>query len=385
MSMFKQVCRLVAILALAAIPSTVRGQAWHPFADPMEFDPDWQFFAPVDADYLEELSPRKRAHIGWFGSYDREYTLVSRANQEGGGGDFTWTNRYEFGLMNQKDSGWLFTSRHMGGPNVYERVPQSRINAINTADLGDPLNPLFPSNERNDPILRERTYILGDSLNVAAFSSLELNKTWRMEPYRYGGILEPLMGLRYSNFQDYSLNQFYQTTNFQPSTGGLATTNLTERLTTADWRIDNRMFGGQLGFRYFNHVGRWTLSTELRALALGNWRRERQRFFTTTTEYASVAQGAAVVSEFTTYPVLTIPKQTASFVPGFEIRTEAAYQITKYIDLRGGIDFVNLASNIRRGTVGTPFNQNPNNSPFGRAENNSVQMTGFTFGIAINR
>ena len=124
MSMFNQVCRLVAILALAAIPSTVRGQAWHPFADPMEFDPDWQFFAPVDADYLEELAPRKRAHIGWFGTYDRAYTLVSRSKQEGGGGDFTWSNRYEFGLMNQKDSGWLFTHRHMGGPNVYDRIYQ---------------------------------------------------------------------------------------------------------------------------------------------------------------------------------------------------------------------------------------------------------------------
>ncbi len=73
---------MVAILALAAIPSTVRGQAWHPFADPMEFDPDYQFFAPVDADYLEELSPRKRAHIGWFGTYDRAYTLSHAANKK---------------------------------------------------------------------------------------------------------------------------------------------------------------------------------------------------------------------------------------------------------------------------------------------------------------
>lgn len=191
MSMFNQVCRLVAILALAAIPSTVRGQAWHPFADPMEFDPDWQFFAPVDADYLEELAPRKRAHIGWFGSFDRSYTLVSRSNQEGGGGDFTWANRYEFGLMNQKDSGWLFTHRHMGGPNVYDRVYQPRINEVNTTDLGNPVAPIFPSSERNDPIFQERAYVLGDSLNVGSYASFEVNKTFRMEPYRYGGILEP--------------------------------------------------------------------------------------------------------------------------------------------------------------------------------------------------
>lgn len=377
MSKFNQVCRLVAILALAAIPSTVRGQAWHPFADPMEHDPDWQFFAPVDADYLEELSPRKRAHTGFFGSYDREYTLVSRSRQENGGGDFTWTNRYEVGVMNEKDHGWLFTARHMGGPNVYERVPQPRINLLN-ADDDDPLNPVLPRVDRNDPILRERTYILGDSLNVAAFSSLELNKTWRMEPYRYGGILEPLIGLRYSNFQDYSVNQAYATSQFRPSTGTFDTEFVTETLTTADWRIDNRMFGGQLGFRYFNHVGRWTLSTELRALALANFRREQQRFFTTTTEYGGVGFDEDVVTESTTFPRLVIPKQTTSFVPGFEIRAEAAYQVTKYIDLRGGIDFIDLASNIRRSAIlPGPI--------FGPVGNNSVQMTGFTFGVAINR
>lgn len=344
----------------------------------MEHDPDWQFFAPVDADYLEELSPRKRAHTGWFGSYDREYTLVSRSRQEGGGGDFTWTNRYEFGTMNKENSGWLFTFRHMGGPNVYQRVAQPRINLLNTDDTGDPLNPLLPRVEQNDPILRERTYILGDSLNVAAFSSIEANKTWRMEPYRYGGILEPLAGLRYSNFQDYSVNQAYATSTFQPSTGTNGTAFLTESLTTADWRIDNRMFGGQLGFRYFNHVGRWTLSTELRALAMANFRRERKQFFTTTTQYSGVSAGANVVSENTTWPMLTIPKQTTSFVPGFEIRAEAAYQVTKYIDLRGGIDFIDLASNIRRSAI-LP---GPNFGPVG---NNSVQLTGFTFGVAINR
>jgi len=378
MSMFNQVCRLVAILALAAIPSTVYGQAWHPFADPMEFDPDYQFFAPVDADYLEELSPRKRAHVGFFGAYDRGYTLVSRSNQEGGGGDFTWTNRYEVGFMNEKNSGWLFTARHMGGPNVYYQVGQPRINLYNANDAGDYLNPVFPSIDRNDPLTGERTYILADSLNVASFSSLELNKTWRMEPYRYGGILEPLVGLRYSNFQDYSINQEYSRSLFQITSPLPAATFLTETLTTADWRIDNRMFGGQLGARYFNHYGRWTLSAELRALAMGNWRREQQRYVTTTTQYSSASSGGTVAAQETSWPNYVVPKQTTSFVPGFEIRTEAAYQVTKYFDIRGGIDFVDLASNIRRATV----NPGP---VFGVAGNNSVQMLGFTFGLTLNR
>ncbi len=265
--------------------------------------------------------------------------------------------------MNQKDSGWLFTHRHMAGPSVYEKVEQPRINAL-PADAGDPTN--------------ARIYVLGDSLNVGSYSSFEVNKTFRMEPYRYGGILEPLVGLRYSSFKDYSLNQSYLTTTFQPSTGGNATTFLTEILTTGEWTIRNEMFGGQLGFRYFNHVGRWTLSTELRALGLANFRREQQHLRSRTTEYAGVAGNSAIVTDSTTFPALIKPKQTTSFVPGFEIRAEAAYKLTKYIDFRSGVDFVNLASNIRRGTV----NQGPQ---LGLAGNNSVQMTGFTFGIAINR
>ncbi|MFO1066669.1 MAG: BBP7 family outer membrane beta-barrel protein [Pirellulales bacterium] len=382
MSRLLQVCRLVAILALVTIPSTVRGQAWHPFADPMEFDPDYQFFAPVDVDYLEELSPRKRAHTGWFGTYDREYTLVTRANQEGGGSDFTWTNRYEVGLMNEKESGWLFGFSHMGGPNVYEKTYQPRINQYNANDtegiiVGGTPAVLFPSSGRNDPILGERAYVLGDSVNVAALSSIEANKTFRMEPYRYGGILEPMLGLRYMNFQDYSVNQSYGTSQFLPSTGLVGTNFQTEILTTADWRIDNRMLGGQLGFRYFNHYGRWTLSSELRALAMANYRREHQNIQVKTTEYAGVAVGSAVVTDGTTNTPF-IPTQTSSFVPGFELRAQAAYQVTKYIDIRGGINFLDLASNIRRGTV-------LNGPQFGNAQNNSVQMTGFTFGIAINR
>jgi hypothetical protein len=111
---------------------------------------------------------------------------------------------------------------------------------------------------------------------------------------------------------------------------------------------------------------------------MANFRRERQRLFATTTEYDGVGADSAVVTESTTWPLLTIPKQTTSFVPGFEIRAEAAYQVTKYIDLRGGIDFIDLASNIRRSSI------NPGPT-FGAVGNNSVQLTGFTFGVAINR
>ncbi len=256
--------------------------------------------------------------------------------------------------MNQKDSGWLFTHRHMSGPNVYDRVFQPRLNLVNTADTGNVTTPLFPSISRNDPIFQERAYVLGDSLNVASYSSFEVNKTFRMEPYRYGGILEPLIGLRYSSFKDYSVNQRYQTSNaLITDPGTVAATDIVEILTTREWTIRNEMFGGQLGFRYFNHVGRWTLSSELRAMTMVNFRRERQNTHIITTEYGGTGANAAVVAEQTTpFPNVVIPRNTTSFaVPGFEVRAEAAYQLTKYIDVRGGVDFINLASNIRRAKV----------------------------------
>ena len=381
MSVLNLFKRLIAIVALVAVSPSVFGQVYHPFAEPLEFNPDWQFFAPVDVDSLMELPSRKRANTGWFGTYDRLYTWVSRpeVEQSRADGDFTWGNRYDLGFMTDDRSGWLFSMKHIGGPGVYNTIYQERINRVNVDDTGptDP-TPVQPFLDANDSQIGTRVYILGDSLNVAGLSSFEINKTWRREPYRYGGVIEPMMGLRYTSFKDYALNQSYnRSLALISAPGTVSTTTDVETLISNETTIRNDMFGGQLGARYFNYYKRWTLSSELRAFGMQNFQNRSFRQRSETTEYDGIDIGSEVVATDYTSGSGFVESSNSEFVVGFEARAEAAYQVTKYFSIRGGVDVLNFAKGIWRGA----------NPGFGNINEHSqdVQMAGFTFGLTLNR
>ncbi len=381
MSVLKMFKRLVALVAFMAFSPSVFGQVYHPFAEPLEFNPDWQFFAPVDVDSLMELPNRKRANTGWFGTYDREYLALSRPNisQSAANSDFGWGNRYDLGFMTDDRTGWLVSARHFGA-NTFETQYQERINRVNTADTGAQPNPVTPFIDQNDPQFRTRVYLLANSLNVASTSNIELNKTWRREPYRYGGIIEPMVGLRYTNFADHAQNQSYtRSPNLISDPGTIAATNVVETLISNETEIQNRMFGGQLGFRYFNYYKRWTLSGEFRAFGLQNFQNRSYQQRSEVTEYSAVGTGGTVVA--TDYLVgggiNSARSSNNESVVGFEARAEAAYQVTKYFSIRGGVDVIDFANGIWRGA----------NPGFGPVENHNqdVQLAGFTFGLTLNR
>lgn len=397
MSVLNLAWRIVVLVAVAAVgpsamgQSATLGQTFHPFAEPLEFNPDWQFFAPVDVDSVLELPSRKRANNGWFATWDRTYLRMSRSDTEQSEtlGDFTWGNRFDLGLMNDKESGWLVSLRSVGGPNVYDRTMQERINRVNAADVFNPSAPIFPVDDRNDPQLRQRVYVLGDSLNVAGISSVEINKTWRMEPYRYGGILEPMLGLRYTKFKDYSVDQAYArapgpliSTNAAPGV-----TNIVETLQSFEANNDNYMVGGELGFRYFNYYKRWTLSTELRAFGLQNFYDTRNQTRQIITEYSAATAGATVVAQDTSSTFGIAYDHGTAFVPGFEVRAEAGYQVTKYFNIRGGLDFIDFARGVLRGSAETVNGLVIPGQPLRTFETKlqDVQLVGVTFGITLNR
>ncbi len=387
MSVLNLARRFVLLLAFVAIGPSAVGQVYHPFAEPLEFDPDWQFFAPVDVDSLLESSSRKRANTGWFATYDRTYLRMSRSETEQSSteGDFTWGNRFDLGFMNDEESGWLFTLRSVTGPNSYDRVMQERINRVNAADNTVPSS-LFPVEDRIDPQLRQRVYVLGDSLNVAGLSSVEINKTWRMEPYRYGGIVEPMMGLRYTRFKDQSLDQAYARGTQPITTPTPATTNSVETLQSFEMTNDNYMVGGELGLRYFNYYKRWTLSTELRAFGMHNFYKTRQRTRQIITEY-SAATGGTVSAVDQASTNLIVDGNGNTFVPGFEVRAEAGYQVTKYISVRGGLDLIDFAKGVLRGSAETVNGVVVPGAPLRTFSTDvqDVQLVGFTFGMTINR
>ena len=55
MSLHKFAWRVVAVVtAMVASPVAI-GQVYHPHGDPLDFNPNWQWFAPVDEWEMEEL------------------------------------------------------------------------------------------------------------------------------------------------------------------------------------------------------------------------------------------------------------------------------------------------------------------------------------------
>ncbi len=385
MSLLNLAWRFIAAVTCIVTAPVVVADTFHPFADPMEFDPDWQFFAPVDVEDLMELSPRKRANVGWFGAYDRTYMWVSRpeTEQSASNGDFAWGNRVDLGFMREDRGGWLVNFRKIGGPNVYDRVYQERINRVNLDDENDPIgDPVRPPMDGNDQQLGTRAYILGDSLNVGGLTNFEINKTWRREPYRYGGILEPMVGFKYSTFNDLAMNQTYSRSLGSIITpGAVSTETLLETLVSHETRTKNQMVGGQLGARYFTHYQRWTVSGEFRGFAMSNFQHNEYLQRVEQTEYDGVGLDSAVVATGIGAGRTLVHTSNQEFVFGFEARAEAAYQVTKYFKVRGGIDVINFAQGIWRGA--NPGFGNGSNAT--QQHNQDVQLAGFTFGLELNR
>lgn len=380
MSLLKQFLRFSAVVTAIVTTPVVRAQETHPFVDPLEFDPDWQWFAPVDNFSLLELTPKKRANTGWFASHDRTYSWLQRpentsANQpsQSLGGDFVWGHRTDLGFMRDNGSGWMANFRRLTtGCGVYNHTIVERINRFVDDEDIDLID------DRNDPWLGGRFYDVQDSVNVAFFNNVEINKTWRKSPYRYGGILEPFIGVKYASFNDITQDQEYSrsTTNLNeplapPDDATQLEILLTDRTTTI-----NRMLGGQLGARYFTHYRRWRVGGEARVFLAGNFQTNSNVFTTDQTYYdGAPGLGVEVVSTSTASTFITRHNETT--VWGYELRADAAYQLTRYISARGGVEVMEFARGIWRG--GTSFRGNTTST------NQDVLMAGLTFGVELNR
>lgn len=374
-----------------------------PFIEPLTFDPDFQFFAPANVD---QVSSEVEPPLGWFFTYDRVHIYVSRPQDEASytQGDFTWGNRYDLGYMTDEDHGWLMSFLHIDGPNVNYRLEAERINVFQPQDTinGTPnaidlrgggggggtanqqTNPGFPLRDRNDPVTRERDYRLYDSINEARVSSFELNKTFRHDPKHYGSIIEPFLGIRYANIDDFYQRDVYE--RFDETTGALVYSTAVpglfpppgtdiddvriEQLTSRKTHFDNNMFGGQLGMRWFKQKARWDLSGELRVFAFQNFQSFTTRLETERTQYDGGTNGSD--PEYVVYHRFVDSGHAAEFVYGTEVRTEAAYNISKYLQLRAGIQFMDFARGIGRGNDLVRNDQD-------------FLMVGGTFGFTVNR
>ncbi len=369
MLVLKRSIQLFIIAAMAVSGIASAGEHYHPFAESLDFNPDWQFFAPVDVEQLEELHPRKRANKGWFVTYDRMHIGFDRPDQDGAQSskiDMTWGNRWDVGFMGEKNTGWLFSWTSVSGPNVYfDRRDQRLLQPATAVERFPALRPRFPF----DPNFGDGTILVRQSLNVATLTNLEFNRSWRLSPYHYGGILEPMIGFRYMGFNDYAVNEdhFY-------TTAGTGTAINAEEFRTQITRTDNRMVMGQLGYRYVQPVNRMTFSQDGRFFAGPNFQTQGYSSYNfILTDDGAVAGGPVPFQQLSTYA----GKDNTEFVVGMDLRFEAAYQFTKAFNIRMGGQVLYVGRGVWRGANPLQGPQNENDQ--------DIVSPAWTFGATFNR
>ncbi len=368
MSVRKLTASMLTILVMLGGITSVNAIDHQPvMVDPFEFDPDFQWFEPVTNMDLADMKPKKRTPTGWFATYDRLNLYGSRPESDQQERletllDSGWGHRYEIGYMLPgADTGWTFNWTDMG-VHVGERVgPKLNPEFF----LGIPISGL--------PILSGVNWI-----NDYEYDSYELNRTWRMEPYHYGGILEPMIGLRYMKIKDRNRFQDYldplpdaPDTDFGTIVSDLALTR-------------NDMFGGQIGFRYFKSRDRFTFSTDFKAFAGGSWQASRSQRTIIDLELFDFEQGPngegppdGIRQVPVNYSPPILSRNDEAFI-GFDIHTELAYQVSRYVTIRAGVQVIDVARGVWRGGDGSLGSLEAGD------QNQDIFMVGGTFGLSLN-
>jgi hypothetical protein len=384
MALLKQTLRMLVVAAMMAAGTLGwADEPYHPFAMPMSYNPDWQFFAPVDIQQLEDESARQRANVGWYLTYDRINIGLDRPviEVERNKLDRAWGNLWTFGVMTEDDHGWDFQFLHVTGPNHYETARILRPVSI-TFDSATPDFGLLVGRYDFDLAAGNGTLVVKDSLNVANFGSFEMNKTWRTAPYRLGGTLEPLIGLRYADFTDYNVADGYSAIT---DPAGLTV----EQFDLSTIKTQNRMLLGQIGFRYFKNVNRFTLSSELKLLGGGNWQTgsvDRRSYL-----FGYDGDADPVLYGIPSYRLSTAPGLEDKLVAGLDTKIQVSYCLTRQINFRAGVSMLYLGSGIARGSQiranATPgvLGVSPLFGPSGAFVQQNLVMPGFSVGMTINR
>jgi hypothetical protein len=351
---------------LPNVPLLPKDQQFSPFIDPGYFQPDFQFFAPAE---VYDFGGEEKPNYGLYVTFDRTYVNVSRPIDRfsfgsGNQGDFTWGNRMEIGYMMDDPAGWQGVLWHVNGPNE-DFANAEFIEFIQTSD-GASIGQVFTPGAFS-------------SLNQLKMSSFELNRVWRLKEFHNGSILEPLLGYRYMNVRDY----FEDETLLRAFVGAAPRADATDEFFEKISRratFENNMHGGQLGGRLFRQRGHWLLSAEVRFFAMANFqtlRRVRERsVYPNPDELDFNGDTADLINPIPGTGGDLIRSENydraSQFVWGGEVRGEAAYELTRDINLRFGFVFFDLGQGIGRGNLI-------------RLNNQGVQMAGVTFGFTVNR
>jgi hypothetical protein len=308
-----------------------------PFATPGIFDYDAQVFAPIEFTNGDEKDP----NTGFFLTYDRLYTSVSRPGRVGDsdstafalGTNYIWGTKCEAGWMTDDEHGWMFGYQNSAGN--------------------------FTTNG-NDEVIETPMLVTN------RFASVEINKIFR-QSMSNGGYMEPYLGLRYLNVNDQTIEDTFQ------QLGLVIDGNRFKQ------EVNNTSVGFQAGSRFNRRRGRWRTTADVAVAATYN----QQRYFATDI----FRDWIPVANDFRTSVTETYT-QDQSFLPMIDFQYEIAFNISRDISLRTGFQTVYLFNGVARAnTLTTGLNPN---SAFGGGDgaglhNDRFVSAGFLFGFEWKR
>jgi len=310
-----------------------------PMATPGVFDYDAQIFAPMEFVSDKQMEPRD----GFFISFDKTYLSLSKAPRLSSGGsnlvdlgsNFVWGSRYQFGWFAENETGWGITFQNNRG-NAFHNGQDVLVS-----------NPMLVTN---------------------AFSSLEINRIFRQE-MSSGSTLEPYIGLRYFNIHDETLEDTTQDFIF----GFLPADNRFKQ------EANNNMIGFHAGARHSRRSGRWRFTTDGALSASYN----HQEYWATDI-LREITPGGSVITSISETSV-----EDQSFVPTIDVEFDIAFNVTRDITLKTGVQAMYLWSGVNRAnTLTTGLNPNSVLSGgVGATETNDTRYmaAGFIFGLEWRR
>ena len=372
---------LLSATMLSLIGPAARGQVYTPFIAEGRFENDHQYFAPA---IWEDLGRNKTANTGWFADLNRLYVYMERPDASTrlvgyAGGDWTWGNRIDIGYMAESNHGWFWSGYDINSPGAVDFTRFEQINRVNEDfndfiedPTADDLVIQLPVIDRNNQFTNARDFDRHVSINTAKVTSVEMMKTWRMQPLHNRGIIEPMVGMRYVKLRDITRVDSY----LRLDTDGLPLDEPVDEdaeievLTNDTANFLNHMVLAQVGLRLQVPQGRWNLRHEMRAFCGNNWQQFDRAANTLRIRYDGTGNNAQI--DLTDFSRQRASGNLTEFVFGADARAEAAYHLTQDFMLNTGIQYQYIAQGVGRGN-----NFFSNEQDFG--------MLSVVFGLTYNR
>ncbi len=202
--------------------------------------------------------------------------------------------------------------------------------------------------------------------------SIEWMYLHRFRPMSLGGFFEFFAGVRYLEFDE----------RFKvDATGGI--------LADSNWNTsaDNHVVGPQLGARWANQRGRWTLNTEGRFFAGVNYQNIRQTGLIASEWLPNQPAPTQGMPLYLYHTGFSHWRHNAEWAPTIELRVEAKWQWTKLVTFKAGWTGLYM-DGIARASEMILYEFDANGQVMGITDDNNrrgVFINGLTLGVEVNR